>query len=789
MADPVCLVFVDEDDLVRLRDRLCTAGVVDIRAPIGEHQMRRRDALLGALVPACALAHHVPDRHRIGREERAGVEVGHADASRSSRRSIATSRRSSAEKQSAHRRANGSSPPIARCRMAFTTWPRRSRPSIPVDRPRSGPQRSPAHRRNAPPLSRRSPCRPGRPASLSAAKSRRFSQFFPSTNRRCRWAASARRPPALARPECLLFAPLRHDRWLSRTSSNNDGHRPASIVLTVELEAARRAIVITYAIGVDIGGTFTDIVCAGSDGSLRLMKRPTTRGDPAQAVRDAVAAMHAEWGIEPAAIARFVHGSTVATNAVIERKGARTGIVATAGFKDVREIGRQMRHRMYDLILSPETPGFLAPGSRRKEVRERISAQGEIVAPLDEGDVRRSAAELAADGVEAIAIVFLFSFLDPAHERRAAEIIAAAHPGIALSLSSEVDPAFREYERTAVTAFDAYIKPVVAGYLARMDADLAAAGVPAPLQIMQSRGGISSAANAARRPVRLFLSGPAAGVVGALTVGKSAGAEDLITVDIGGTSCDIALVSGGEPLVRAEGIIDGYTVRVPMVDVTAIGSGGGSIAVIDDAGALRVGPQSAGSEPGPACYGRGGTAATVTDASVVLGYLDPGHFAGGTMRLDPELARAAIAPLAARMGVSVETAALGIHRVVNAQMAEAMRLVSIGRGIDPRGYTLVPLGGAGPLHAAALAAELGIPRILVPPHPGVLSAAGLLAAPIEHELSGAFPCLLAGADEAELQTMLGELDAGCARLMDGEGVAPGTRTIRHFADVCYIGQG
>jgi len=547
--------------------------------------------------------------------------------------------------------------------------------------------------------------------------------------------------------------------------------------------------VITYAIGVDIGGTFTDIVCAGSDGSLRLMKRPTTGGDPAQAVRDAVAAMHAEWGIEPAAIARFVHGSTVATNAVIERKGARTGIVTTAGFKDVLEIGRQMRHRMYDLILSPETPGFLAPGSRRKEVRERISAQGEIVAPLDEGDVRRSAAELAADGVEAIAIVFLFSFLDPAHERRAAEIIAAAHPGIALSLSSEVDPAFREYERTAVTAFDAYIKPVVAGYLARMDADLAAAGVPAPLQIMQSRGGISSAANAARRPVRLFLSGPAAGVVGALHVGAASGVKDLMTVDIGGTSCDIALISGGEPLIRAEGIIDSYTVRVPMVDVTAIGAGGGSIAVIDDAGALRVGPQSAGSEPGPACYGRGGTAATVTDASVVLGYLDPGHFAGGTMRLDPELARAAIAPLAARMGVSVETAALGIHRVVNAQMAEAMRLVSIGRGIDPRGYTLVPLGGAGPLHAAALAAELGITRILVPPHPGVLSAAGLLAAPIEHELSGAFPCPLAGADEAELQTMLGELDAGCARLMDGEGVAPGTRTIRHFADVCYIGQG
>ncbi len=545
----------------------------------------------------------------------------------------------------------------------------------------------------------------------------------------------------------------------------------------------------TYTVGVDIGGTFTDIVCAGSDGSFRLMKRATTRGDPAAAVRDAVAAMRAEWGIAPTAIERFVHGSTVATNAVIERQGARTGIITTAGFKDVLEIGRQMRHRMYDLVLQPETPVFLAPGARRKEVRERIAANGEIVTPLDEDDVRRVAAELVADGVAAIAIVFLFSFINPAHERRARDVIAAAHPDLAISLSSEVDPAFREYERTAVTAFDAYLKPVVAGYVARMGSDLAAAGVSAPLQIMQSRGGISAAATAALRPVRLFLSGPAAGVVGGLTAGKTAGAADLITVDIGGTSCDIALISGGEPLVRAEGIIDGYTVRVPMVDVTAIGSGGGSIALLDDAGALRVGPQSAGSEPGPACYGRGGTVATVTDASLVLGYLDPDYFAGGTLRLDPDRARQAIAPIAERMGTSIEAAALGIHRVVNAQMAEAMRLVSIGRGIDPRGYALLPLGGGGPIHAAALAAELGISRIVVPPHPGVLSAAGLLSAPIEHEVSAAFPRPLAAAEWREVQAALAELDSSCTRLMRGEGVASESVVVRHFADLCYIGQG
>ena len=545
----------------------------------------------------------------------------------------------------------------------------------------------------------------------------------------------------------------------------------------------------SYTVGVDIGGTFTDIVCAGSDGSFRLMKRATTRGDPAAAVRDAVAAMRDDWGIDPASIARFVHGSTVATNAVIERKGARTGIITTDGFKDVLEIGRQMRHRMYDLVLKPETPVFLAPGARRKEVRERIAADGTVVTPLAEDDVRRAAAALAADGVEAVAIVFLFSFIEPAHERRAAEIVAAAHPGLAISLSCEVDPAFREYERTAATAFDAYLKPVVGDYIARMADDLSAAGVAAPLQIMQSRGGIAAAASAARRPVRLFLSGPAAGVVGAVAAGRAAGAGDVLTIDIGGTSCDIALVSGGEPLVRAEGVIDGYTIRVPMVDVTAIGAGGGSIARLDDAGALRVGPQSAGSEPGPACYGRGGGEPTVTDASLVLGYLDPDYFAGGTLRLDVERARRALAPLAARMGVSVETAALGIHRVVNAQMAEAMRLVSIGRGIDPRGYTLLPLGGAGPVHAAALAAELGIRRIVVPPHPGVLSAAGLLAAPVEHELSTAFPRPLAEATWPEVQQALAALDAGCARLMAGEAGASGAGEVRHLADICYIGQG
>jgi N-methylhydantoinase A/oxoprolinase/acetone carboxylase beta subunit len=306
---------------------------------------------------------------------------------------------------------------------------------------------------------------------------------------------------------------------------------------------------------------------------------------------------------------------------------------------------------------------------------------------------------------------------------------------------------------------------------------------------MQSRGGISSSPIARQRPVRLFLSGPAAGVIGGVEVGRAAEIEDLITVDIGGTSCDIALISRGQPLIRAEGEIGGYSVRVPMVDVNAIGSGGGSIAWMDGAGSLRVGPESAGSEPGPACYDRGGERATVTDASVVLGYINPDYFAAGSLKLSPDLARRTIETTIARpLGVSVEHAALGIHRVLNAQMAEAIRLVSIGRGIDPRGYTLLPLGGGGPLHATALARELGIRRIAVPPHPGVLSATGLLFAPIEHESSVAFPRLLAGLEWSEMERALGDRDQACASLMRSEGVPAAHTQIFYFADVCYVGQ-
>ena len=483
-------------------------------------------------------------------------------------------------------------------------------------------------------------------------------------------------------------------------------------------------------IGVDIGGTFTDVVVRQDGAPARIMKIPTTRKDPSIAVIAALRRMAAEWGLPPGAVGRFVHGTTVATNAVLERNGACLGLITTRGFRDVIEIGRQMRHQMYDLALDPETPAFLAPGRFRREVRERIGANGELIEALDEEQLAAAADELVAAGAQAIAIVFLFSFLDDTHERRAREIIAARHPNIFISISSEVDPAFREYERTVVTAFDAYLKPVVERYLANLAAGLVGAGVSAPLQIMQSRGGISGAATARARPVRLFLSGPAAGVIGAKTAGEAAGARNLITVDIGGTSCDIALIENGAPALRSEGVIDRYPVRVSMVDVNSIGAGGGSIAWLDAAGGLRVGPRSAGSEPGPACYGLGGNDPTVTDASVVLGYLHPEHFAGGSLRLRPEFARAAIERMIARpLKLNVEQAALGIHRIMNSQVSEGIRLVSIRQGYDPRKFTLLPLGGGGALHACALAEELGIASILVPRHPGVLqpNPAGELA--------------------------------------------------------------
>ncbi|MBU9652763.1 hydantoinase/oxoprolinase family protein [Burkholderia multivorans] len=545
----------------------------------------------------------------------------------------------------------------------------------------------------------------------------------------------------------------------------------------------------TFRIGVDIGGTFTDVVAQDERGNIRFFKTPTTREDESIAVVQSVERLASEWGISPASISRFAHGTTVATNAVLERRGAKIGLITTRGFRDVLEIGRQMRHEMYRAILKSETPTFLAPGALRREVSERIAHDGSVLEVLSDEELLREAAALVDAGVEAIAICFLFSFANPQHEIRAGELIAKKYPDLSVVLSHEVDPQFREYERTVVTAFDAYVKPVINRYLGRLEAGLESKGVAAPLQVIQSRGGLMASSVARQRPVQLFLSGPAAGVIGAQRVGESAGVEDLITVDVGGTSSDIALIRKGEVLIRSEGYVDGYTVRVPMVDVNSIGSGGGSIAWLDAGNGLRVGPRSAGSKPGPACYGRGGDLPTVSDASVVLGYINPDNFAGGALTLKPELAREAIRKhVADRLGLSVEEAAIGIHRVANAQMAEGIRLVSVKQGVDPRNFALVPLGGGGGMHVAPLAEDLGMTRVLVPRYPGVLCAYGLLSAPIEHATSSAYGRELHTVTVEDVKEAFVDLDTKCDALMSGESIGDAPIERRYFADVCFVGQ-
>lgn len=542
-------------------------------------------------------------------------------------------------------------------------------------------------------------------------------------------------------------------------------------------------------IGVDTGGTFTDLVCEVSGQPTRLLKVPSTPHDPSQAVLDGLERACREWNIDPRSITRIVHGTTVGTNAVLERKGARIGLLTSEGFRDVFEIGRQVRDPVYRIRLTPATPVFMLPRSRRKEIPERLDGQGRVLTPLDLDAVRASVHELQADGVTCIAVAFLFSYLNPAHEFATRRLIEEEFPEIQTSLSVDVDPRFREYERTLATSFDAYIKPVVSRYLKRLQSTLTASGVGANLQLMQSGGGTMATDVAITRPVRLFLSGPAGGVIGAEKEGRLVDERNLITIDIGGTSSDIALIADGMPLTSSEGSIAGWPVRVPMVEVHALGAGGGSIARVDASGALSVGPESCGANPGPACYDRGGTNASVTDASLVLGYLNPDYFADGTFSINPALSLAAVAKeVADPLDITIEKAAIGIHRVVNANMAEGIRLVSTRKGFDPRNFVLVPLGGGGGTHATALADELGIKRIMIPRSPGVLSAQGLLSAPIEHETTRSYRVPLDNLDIGELRGKLAELDAHLDELMALEGVPRAQIEIRYFAELCYVGQ-
>ncbi len=478
-----------------------------------------------------------------------------------------------------------------------------------------------------------------------------------------------------------------------------------------------------------MGGTFTDFVVVTDDG-LQVHKEPTTRPQ-----HEAVVAGLDR--LDTGDDAPVVHGTTAATNALLERRGARTALLTTEGFADVLVIGRQNRPDLYALQADSGRPPSLVPDARRYGVPERLSAEGEVLTPLDEAAVRRAAETMAEQDVESVALVFLFSYRNPDHEERAAAIVREVLPDVPVTRSSALLPEYREYERTATTVVNAYVRPQVARYLGRLDAALGERSV----RVMQSNGGTIGLDTAADEAARLALSGPAGGVVGALGVTRRSLDTDtprIMTLDMGGTSADVALCDGGVPRTTEHTIAD-LPLRVPATDIHTVGAGGGSIAHVDAGGSLRVGPESAGAEPGPVCYGRGGTAPTVTDAHLVLGRLHAERLLGGADTLDvaPDAAHAAVAELGDDLGLSPEETALGILRVANATMERALRRVSVERGHDPRDYTLVPFGGAGPLHAVALAEALDMRRVLVPPTPGVLSALGLLMADVVYDTSRA----------------------------------------------------
>jgi N-methylhydantoinase A len=494
--------------------------------------------------------------------------------------------------------------------------------------------------------------------------------------------------------------------------------------------------------------------------------------------------------------AHVIHGTTLVINAVIERKGARTAVVATHGFRDVLEMRREIRYDIYDIAAVYPTP--LVARAWRREVTERVYSDGRVLVPLDEDEARRVLADLAAEGVESVAVCLLHSYANQAHERALGRLAAREHPALSVSLSSEVLPEIREYERTSTTVVNAYVKPLVARYVERLEARLRGRGFERGLFLMLSGGGITAAETARQFPVRLIESGPVAGALAALHLGEQAGLGDLVSFDMGGTTAKACLIRGGRLPVTTELEVDrvhrfkrgsGTPVGVPAVDLIEIGAGGGSIAGIDEVGLLRVGPQSAGADPGPICYGRGGAAPTVTDADLVLGYLDAGYFLGGAMALDVDGARAGIErDVAKPLSLTLPEAAWGIHEVVNESMASAIRMYVAEKGGDLSRSTLVAFGGEGPVHADGLARKLGVPRLLVPRGAGLISALGFLVAPVSFEVARTHPVRLAAVDLARLEGLYRDLEAEAAVVVQQATPGASLRFAR-AADMCYAGQG
>jgi len=547
-------------------------------------------------------------------------------------------------------------------------------------------------------------------------------------------------------------------------------------------------------VGIDIGGTFTDLALYDSDREhVEVHKVHSTPDDPGRALVSGIVELCRQANVAPRDLDGVLHGTTVATNAVLEHRGARTGMVTTEGVRDVVHIGRHQRPEPYSVMLDiPWQTRPFVERAHRLTVPERVAPPtGEVVTPLDEDAVRATARALRAAGVEAVAICFLFSYLNPAHEDRAAEILREEMPGAFVTTSVGITPQFREFERFTTTCMNAFIGPGTGNYLARLTHGLEQEGVTADLLVMRSNGGVASVAEAADRPVTLMLSGPAAGVLGASWAAGLVGRERLITFDMGGTSADLGIVTeaGVSEASARDTEIAGYPLLVPMFDIQTIGAGGGSIARVDEAGAFKVGPRSAGATPGPACYGLGGDEPTITDAHLVLGRIDPERFLGGDMPLDAQRAEAVIDRLAQELGLGRVETAEGVLTLANASMAQTIRSITVERGHDPRGFSLVAFGGAGPLHAAELAAMLDVGEVIVPPHPGITSAAGLLTSDLRYDHMRTVFMTQGAIDAGLINAQLDELSTELVGRLERDGSEPGDIRVERALDCRYAGQG
>ncbi len=549
--------------------------------------------------------------------------------------------------------------------------------------------------------------------------------------------------------------------------------------------------------GIDIGGTFTDMLLFDeSTGAFTIGKTLTVPGEPAVGVMNAIREVGELTGNAPSAISQIVHGTTLVTNALIERKGAPTALITTKGFRDALEIAREHRYDLYDLMI--ELPEPLAPRHLRFEIDERVLADGSVLRAPDPAGISALVEQLKAAGISAVAVSLIHSYVNPEHENLVGAEIAASAPGMTVSLSSDVVPEIREYERTSTTVANVYVRPLTERYLEELVQAFAAAGFTGSVFIMLSSGGLSSVEAAQRYPIRLVESGPAAGALAAAHMGKISGRPQLLSFDMGGTTAKCCLIGEDGPTHSSEFEVgrvyrfkqgSGFPISVPVIELIEIGAGGGSIARIDNLGLLKVGPDSAGADPGPACYGRGGTQATVTDADLVLGYLDADHFLGGAMKLDTDAARAAIGSLGDRLGMTVEQTAWGIHQIVNEQMASAARIHAIERGEDARLYPMFAFGGAGPVHAYGVAEILRSPEVIVPFGAGVGSTIGFLVAPIAFDFVRTVVGRIDQIDWSEVNAKFAEMiDAGSA-MVEEAGADPASVRAQRFAELRYVGQG